>query len=116
MDRTSRIAGEMRRIISQIIMTEIKDPRLPLMTSVMDIDLAKDLKYAKVYVSVYGSDTERKAALEALHSAEGFIRREVGKSMTIRYVPELTFIIDQSIERGAYMSSLIDKVISEDKK
>ncbi|MBO5418378.1 MAG: 30S ribosome-binding factor RbfA [Clostridia bacterium] len=114
MDRTVRIAAEMQRVISEIIRNDLKDPRIPLMTSVMNIKLAKDLKYAKVYVSVYGTEEEKKAAIAALKNSAGYIRREIGQRMIIRALPELTFTLDESLERGAYMSKLIDQVVKND--
>lgn len=116
MDRIDRIANEMRRVISDIIQNDIKDPRIPTVTSVVAVKLAKDLKYAKVYVSVYGSEAEKASALLALKSSSGFIRHEIGQKMIIRYVPELTFCIDESIERGAYMSQRIAQVRRADEK
>lgn len=114
MDRTVRIAAEMQRVVSDIIRNDLKDPRIPLMTSVMNIKLAKDLKYAKIFVSVYGTDEEKAQALAALKSSSGYIRHEIGQRMIIRALPELTFAIDESMERGAYMSRLIDEVIGND--
>ncbi|MBQ8827953.1 MAG: 30S ribosome-binding factor RbfA [Clostridia bacterium] len=115
MDRTVRIAQEMKRVISDVIREEIKDPRIPIMTSILDIKLAKDLKFAKIYVSVYGSEADKASAIEALRNSAGFIRREIGRRMIIRAIPELNFVIDESIEHGAYMSELISKVVKEDK-
>lgn len=114
MDRTVRIAAEMQRVVSEIIRNDLKDPRIPLMTSVMNIKLAKDLKYAKVYVSIFGTDDEKKQALAALKNSAGYIRREIGQRMIIRALPELTFELDESLERGAYMSKLIDRVVKND--
>ena len=105
MDRTVRIAAEMQRVISEIIRNDLKDPRIPLMTSVMNIKLAKDLKYA---------EEEKKAAIAALKNSAGYIRREIGQRMIIRALPELTFTLDESLERGAYMSKLIDQVVKND--
>ena len=110
MDRIALIANELRSVISDIIQNDIKDPRIPTVTSVVAVKLAKDLKYAKVYVSVYGSEAEKASALLALKSSSGFIRHEIGQKMIIRYVPELTFCIDEYIERGAYMSQRIAQV------
>lgn len=114
MDRTVRIAAEMQRVISDIIRSDLKDPRIPLMTSVITVKLAKDLRYAKVYCSVYGTEEERREAMKALENSAGFIRREIGQRMIIRTLPELTFCLDDSIEKGAYMTELIDKVARED--
>lgn len=108
MDRTNRISEEMKKEISGIIQNELKDPRLPQMISVISADVTKDLRYAKVYISVLGSEEDKKNALHALKSAAGFIRREIGHRMQLRYTPEMLFELDNSIERGAYMSKLIN--------
>lgn len=110
MDRTERIAGEMRRALSDIIQNELKDPRIPLVTSITNIKLAKDLKYAKIYISVFAGDEEKKAAIEALKGSSGFIRRALGQKMIIRSLPELTFVLDESLEYGAYMNKKIDEI------
>lgn len=109
--RNSRLSGEMQRVISEIIRTELKDPRLSELTSVTDVHVTEDLKFAKVFISVYG---DTKATLDALHSAKGFIRREIGKRIKMRIIPELIFEKDDSIEKGIYMSSLINRVIEEE--
>jgi ribosome-binding factor A len=108
MDRTNRISEEMKKEISGIIQNELKDPRLPQMISVISADVTKDLRYAKVYISVLGSEEDKKNALHGLKSAAGFIRREIGHRMQLRYTPEMLFELDNSIERGAYMSKLIN--------
>lgn len=109
--RNSRLSGEMQRVISEIIRNEVKDPRISEIMSITDVHVTEDLKYAKVYISVYG---DIKPTLDALKSAKGFIRREVGKRIKMRLTPELLFEQDNSIEKGMYMSSLINKVIEED--
>ncbi|MFR1518769.1 MAG: 30S ribosome-binding factor RbfA [Clostridia bacterium] len=110
MDRTERIAGEMRRVLSDIIRNDLKDPRIPPITSITNIKLAKDLKYAKVYISIYGTEEEKKAALDALKGSGGFLRKSLGQKMIIRTLPDLTFILDESIEYGSYMSKKIDEL------
>ena len=116
MDRIDRISSEMQKVISNIIREEVKDPRIPLMTSVVSANVTKDLKYAKVYVSVLGDAETKKGAMVALKKSAGFIRRQIASKMNLRCTPELTFVLDESIERGSYISSLIDKAISDDKK
>lgn len=108
--RNSRLSGEMKKVIADIIRKDVKDPRISDLTSVTDVNVTDDLKFAKVYISVYG-DIEQ--TLEALRSAKGFIRREVGRNIKMRITPELIFVKDDSIEKGIYMSSLINKVINE---
>lgn len=111
--RSSRLSGEMRKAISQIIINDVKDPRISELMSITDVHVTEDLKIAKVYVSDYNDvDT----TLIALESAKGFIRKEIGKKIKMRIIPELIFIKDDSIEKGFYMSSLIDKVIKDDEK
>jgi ribosome-binding factor A len=109
--RNSRLSGEMKKVIADIIRKDVKDPRISDLMSVTDVNVTEDLKFAKVYISVYG-DSE--PTLEALQSAKGFIRREVGRNIKMRITPELIFVKDDSIEKGIYMSSLIDKVINEE--
>ncbi len=108
MDRTGRISEEMKKEISTIIQNELKDPRLPKMISVTSADVTRDLRYAKIYISVLGTDEDKKHALEGLKSAAGFIRREIGHRLQLRYTPELLFELDNSIERGAYITKLIN--------
>lgn len=109
--RNNRLSGEMKKAISEIVRTDVKDPRISDLMSIMDVHVTEDLKFAKVYVSDY-NDVEQ--TLVALQSAKGFIRKEIGKKIKMRIIPELIFIKDDSIEKGMYMSSLIDKVIEEE--
>jgi len=110
-NRNIRLSGEMKRVIADIIRKDVKDPRISDLMSVIDVNVTDDLKFAKVYISVYGDSAP---TLEALQSAKGFIRREVGKNIKMRLTPELIFVKDDSIEKGIYMSSLINKVINEE--
>ena len=115
MERTDRIAAEMKRVVSDIIRTELKDPRIPVVTSVTRLELAKDLKFAKIYVSFLGNEAEKKGAMQALRASVGLIRYQIGQKMTIRALPELTFALDESIEYGSYMTERIQQVRAEDK-
>lgn len=109
--RNNRLSGEMKKAISEIIRTDVKDPRISELMSITDVHVTEDLKFAKIYVSDY-NDVEK--TITALQSAKGFIRKEIGKKIKMRIIPELIFIKDDSIEKGLYMSSLIDKVIGEE--
>lgn len=108
-----RVNGEVARELSQII-RELKDPRIALMTSVNGVTVAPDLKTCKVYISVLGSDEDKSETMEGLLSARGFMRRELAQRLNMRYTPELTLILDESIERGDVMSRRIDEVIASD--
>lgn len=108
--KNTRINGEVKRELSNIIRGEIKDPRINPMTSVVEVEVAPDLKSAKAYISVLGDEQSQKDTLAGLKSAEGYIRRALAKSINLRNTPEIRFIMDQSIEYGVHMSKLIDDV------
>lgn len=108
--KNTRINGEVQKELSILISREIKDPRINPMTSVVHVEVAPDLKTAKVYISVLGDDESKKSTLAGLRSAASFMRGQLAKSLNLRNTPELTFVIDNSIEYGAHMSKLIDQV------
>ena len=99
--------------IKLIIRQEIKDPRIHMMTSVTSVEVAPDLKTCKAYISVMGSDEEKKDTIAGLRSAEGYVRRQLAKRLNLRNTPEIQFVLDQSIEYGVHMSRLIDEVNKE---
>ena len=112
----SRMNGEVQREISKIIARDIKDPRINPMTSVVSVDVTPDLKYAKVFVSVLGNDEEKEKTRRGLASASSHIRSLLAKSLNLRNTPELTFLIDDSIEYGVNMSKKIDELIEKEAK
>ena len=107
MDRIDRISEQVKKEVSDIIQNELKDPRLPKMVSVTEAEVTRDLSDAKVYVSVLGTDDDKRNALQALKNAAGFVRREIGQRLQLRYTPEFVFELDNSIERGVYITKLI---------
>lgn len=114
--RINRISEETKRILSDILANDLKDPRISTMTSIVSVEVTNDLRYAKIFVSVLGDDKEKEDTIEGLKSAKGYVRKELGNRLDIRYTPEPIFYLDQSIEYGIYMSELIDKVKKEDEK
>ena len=108
--KNERINSEVHKELSQIIAYEVKDPRINPFTSVMDVYVAPDLKTCKVYVSVMGSDEEKENTMTGLNSAKGMIRSLLAKRMNMRNTPEITFILDESIEKGIKMMKFIDEV------
>jgi ribosome-binding factor A len=116
MDRTDRISEEVKRELSDIIRNQIKDPRLPEFVSLTSVRVTKDLRYAKIYISVLGDEEKKKGALAALSHAAGFIRHEIGQRMNLRYTPEFSFKLDNSIEHGMYLSKLIEETVQHDSK
>jgi ribosome-binding factor A len=113
--KNTRINNEVMRELSNIIRGEIKDPRINPMTSVVSVEVTPDLKQCKAYISVLGDEESQKSTLEGLHSAEGFIRKELARTINLRNTPEIIFIMDQSIEYGVNMSHLIDEVNQNNK-
>ncbi len=111
----TRINGEVQKELSRIISREIKDPRIHPMTSVTQVMVTQDLKECKAYISVLGDEKAQTDTLEGLRSATGYIRRELAHSINLRNTPEITFIMDQSIEYAINMSKKIDDVISKQK-
>lgn len=112
--KNTRINGEVLKELSNIIRSEIKDPRINLMTSVVSVEVAPDLKTCKAYISVLGDEQSQKDTITGLKSAEGYIRRELARTVNLRNTPEIKFILDQSIEYGINMSKLIDEVTQKD--
>jgi len=108
--RINRISEEIRKEVSDIIRNDVKDPRIAEFSSVVKTEVTGDLRHAKIYVSVMAGEKERKDTLEGLKKASGFIRRELGKRLDIRHVPELQFIMDNSIEYSVEISKKISEL------
>lgn len=105
--RMERLAEELKKTVSSIIF-EMKDPRIPTVTSVTSMEVTQDLKYAKAHVSVYGEDEESaKEAVAALNHAAGFIQHEVASRMTIRRVPQIKFVADDSIAYSVHIAEIL---------
>jgi len=104
--RIDRISEEVRREVDAIIREELHDPRVSGTYSVTRAEVTGDLRYAKIYISVL-EDDKREGLTEALKNAKGFIRRELGKRMIIRYTPELIFISDKNIEYGVHIAKIL---------
>ena len=107
-NRTRRIGEEIRKIVSTMLINGIKDPRINSMVSVTDVEVTSDLSYAYVYVSILGGDEE--STLQGLRNAESYIRREIGRSIKIRHIPQIIFKVDDSLIKGMYMDNLIKQV------
>lgn len=114
--KNTHINGEVLKELSNIIRSEIKDPRINPMTSVVAVEVAPDLKTCKAYISVLGDEKSQKDTITGLKSAEGYIRRQLARTVNLRNTPEIRFILDQSIEYGINMSKLIDEVTEHDNK
>lgn len=108
--KNTRVNVEVQRELSNIIRGGIKDPRVAPMTSVVAAEVAPDLKTCKVYISVLGDEKVQASTVKGLQSAEGYIRRELARTLNLRNTPEITFVMDQSIAYGVEMSRKIAEV------
>jgi ribosome-binding factor A len=112
--RVARVAEMIKREVSQMLLTEIKDDRVGTgMVSVTDVDVSGDLQHAKIFVSVYGTDQARAETMAGLKSATGFVRSALGRRIRLRRTPEVVFIEDRSLERGTQMLSLLNRLSEE---
>jgi len=111
--RTERINVLLREELSDLLRREIRDPRVSELVTVTDVEVSPDLRYARVFVSVLGTSAERDETVRALSSASHFLRKELGKRLTIKRTPELDFRSDDSLERGAHLADLLRQVREE---
>ena len=109
-----RVNAEVMRELGNIIRGGIKDPRISPLTSVVAVEVTPDLKFCKAYISVLGDEKAKMDTIKGLKSAEGYIRRQLASSINLRNTPQITFVMDQSIEYGVNMSKMIDDVMAHD--
>ncbi|KRW58636.1 30S ribosome-binding factor RbfA [Pseudomonas sp. TTU2014-080ASC] len=119
--RAQRIGDQIQRELAQLIRMEIKDPRLGGLVTVTAVDVSRDGSHAKVYVTVMGGGVEENPdalvqSMKVLNDASGFLRMQLGRVMKLRSVPHLRFHYDESVVRGAQLSALIERAVSEDRQ
>jgi len=114
--RTERLNHLLRQEITQLLQREAKDPRLSVMVSITRVSVSADMHYAKVFVSVMGTEEEKKGLLAGLHAASGFLRRELASRLSLRYTPDLSFVYDDTMEQAGKVIQLIDQVRSSETK
>lgn len=107
--RTERINDLLREEISDLLRRELKDPRMAGLVSITEVDVSPDLRHAKVFVSVMGSEEEHRSTFEALGAAAGFLQRELRKRLSMRRTPELSFVADDSLKQGAHILALLEQ-------
>lgn len=110
--RTERVNDLLREELSDLLHRQVKDPRLQSLVTITEVVISSDLRHAKVFFSVMGPTEDAQRALEGLRVATPFLKKGLRTRLSLRYVPELTFYIDDSLERGEHLSRLIDKAIS----
>jgi len=113
-NRINRINEDIQRELASLLRT-VKDPRVQGLISITRVDTTTDLRYSRIYVSVL-DQSDVKEVVKGLKSAAGYLRRELGRALTLRYTPELQFLADNSIERGVRMVSMIDRILEEDEE
>ncbi|MCF3575179.1 30S ribosome-binding factor RbfA [Planktothrix agardhii 1812] len=114
--RVSRVAAQIKREVSQILLDGIKDDRVGIgMVSITDVDVSGDLQHAKIFVSIYGTEEARRETMEGLKSATGYVRSSLGQRVRLRRTPEVVFLEDRSLERGDKMLNLLNE-LSQNRK
>ena len=108
--RPERVAQRMRREIAEILEHRLRDPRVGAMVSITDVEVSQDLSFARVFVSTLQTGPERDRVLAALQAAAGFVRHELRPRLGLREVPEVRFVLDESIERGARVDEILRKI------
>jgi ribosome-binding factor A len=111
--RTDRLNSLLKEVISEVIKREVRNPHVVELVTVTRVQITKDLHYAKVYISVIGSEQEKVVTLQALQSAAGFIAVQSAQKVVMRYFPELTFKLDDSVEKHMRIEELLDQLSQE---
>lgn len=112
--RIKRLNSLLKEVLSEIIIQEVKDPRMAPLVTVSSVDISNDLHHAKVFVSIIGDEKQRRDTLEALESAAGFIGINASKKVVMRYFPTLTFKLDTTVDEQMKIDALIDKIHREE--
>ncbi len=108
--RADRVAEGVREVVASFLAERVKDPRVVGLVTVTGVDVTRDLRHARVYVSIMGSGTERAATIEGLASLAPHLRSRVGRELRLRVAPEITFRLDETIARAARIESLLARV------
>ena len=112
--RLTRINDEIVKELASMVQLELKDPRLKTMTSIVKADTSQDLKYCKVYISVLGDEQQKKDVLTGLKNAKGFLRKQLAESINLRNTPELSFVLDESLEHSMKIEQLIQEISAKE--
>ena len=113
--RARRVADQIQRELPELIRQEVKDPRVGMLT-ITEVELNRDMEFAKVFFTSFGGQAEREDCLQGLQRASGFLRSQLSSRMQLRVVPKLSFVYDHSVERGMQLTQLIESAVAEDAK
>jgi ribosome-binding factor A len=111
--RTDRLNSLLQEVIAEVIMREIRNPKISTLLTIKKVEITKDLHYAKVYVSMLGSETEKQQTMKALKSAAGYISVQAAKKMVIKYFPKLSFHLDETLDDEIRVHNLLEKIHEE---
>lgn len=111
--RNKRLNEEIKKVTSEILRDRLRDPRIAPITSITEVEVTRDLSYATIFISVLGDDNSKQNTMKALESAKGFLRKEIGRELKLRHIPEILIKEDTSIEYGIKMSKKIDEIKRE---
>lgn len=114
--RLGRISQEVKKALSEAIFFALKDPKIASVLTLSEVRVSNDLSYADIYVSVMGSDWDKRQTIEGLRNAEGFLKNYLAHHVKLRQIPELRFHLDDSIEHGMYMDKLIADTLRKDEE
>ncbi len=114
--RPNRIGEEIKKEVVLLIRNGIKDPRVDSLLSITDVEVTRDLSYATIYISRYGSEQQRQDALDGMKAAAGFIRSELSRRLKLRTVPELIFKLDDSLEYGAKIETILHQIHEDEQQ
>ena len=108
--RSLRVAQQIKRELAEMLRRDLKDERIAGIISITEVELTGDCRYARIFLSVYGDDAEKQGTMQALTDCTGHIRGELGRRLQLRFAPEVSFRLDDSLERGAKVSQILDKI------
>jgi ribosome-binding factor A len=114
-ERTPRLNSLLKEVITEIIRRDVRNPHVNELLTVTRVEITKDLHYAKVYISVIGTESQKAETLKALQTAAGFIAVRASKQVVMRYFPSLTFLLDDSVEKHMRIEELLNKISKEEK-
>ncbi len=116
MNRIDRLNSLLKEVIAEVVMREVRNPKVNTLVTIKKVEITRDLHHAKVYISLLGSDSEKQNTLKALQSAAGFISTQAAKKVTMRYFPQLTFHLDDTLDDEIRIHTLLEQIHDEQSK
>lgn len=108
--RSDRVAAAIREEVANFLAEGVKDPRVTALVTVTGVEMTRDLRHAKVFVSIMGEDSQRASTIEGLASVQGFLRSRLARSLSLRVAPEVQFVMDESVARAARIETLLNQI------